>query len=398
MSQMNKSSVVLCKIIAILVLVLVLEACQNNLENTQKPLQEDIPLCFTPPTASKYINMEALAEINTISADPQKITDFSGMKRITGGSFIMGGNMRSKDLPQTPGNQPRDDEFPNHQVIVNDFWIDETEVTNKQFKAFIEATGYITTAERKISLEEIMSQLPEGTPPPDPEMLEPAALVFNQPTVHKPQGYEVYDWWKFVKGANWKHPLGPGSNIEGKDDLPVTQVSWYDAMAYAKWAGKRLPTEAEWEYAGRGGKDSSVFPWGDEFSEINNFQSNFWQGDFPVANNMADGFEKMAPVKSFSPNGYGLYDMAGNVWEWCNDWFHATYYECVESNNLGNNPQGPEYSYDPYMPNSAQKVMRGGSFLCNDSYCSGYRTAARMKSSPDTGLEHTGFRCVRDVK
>jgi sulfatase modifying factor 1 len=370
--------------------------CTNTEEKTTLHKDLAISMCYTPNKGSDYISKQALEEIMNLKTDPEKAKDYTGMVKLKGALFLMGGNYR-KDSPEThPGMQPRPDEFPNNEVTVNDFWIDETEVTNGQFREFVESTGYVTTAERPIPLDEIMAQLPNGAKPPSKEMLAPAALVFNTPTYNSPNGYGVQDWWSVVKGADWKHPLGIDSSIDGKEDLPVVQISWYDAMAYAKWAGKRLPTEAEWEFAARGGNNENIFPWGDDFSETENLKANFWQGEFPIENKVTDGFERLAPVKSFEPNNYGLYDMAGNVWEWCSDWFHYEYYQCIKDNNLRNNPKGPEVSYDPYLPSTSQKVSRGGSFLCNDSYCSGYRVAARMKSSPDTGLEHTGFRCVRD--
>lgn len=379
-------------IISILIFI---TACKPNEQKTveQVPKAES-NLCYSPNKGSKFINEKALAEIEAMETNPQQAQDYVGMIKIDGGAFVMGGNTRSDIKEELPGSQPRQDEFPRHQVTLKGFWIDETEVTNAQFRKFVEATGYITTAERPIPLEEIMAQLPAGTEPPAPEMLEPASLVFVSPKPGNPYGYGPNDWWKVEKGACWKHPEGEGSDLKGKDNLPVVHISWYDASAYAKWAGKRLPTEAEWEYAARGGQMETAFPWGDT---VANNKANFWQGEFPLKNEQKDGFTKLAPVKQFPPNGFGLYDMAGNVWEWCSDWYHAEYYECVEATNLGNNPQGPDISFDPYMPDASQKIVRGGSFLCNDSYCSGYRSAARMKSSPDTGLEHTGFRCVRDM-
>ena len=205
----------------------------------------------------------------------------------------------------------------------------------------------------------------------------------------------VQDWWKLIPDASWRRPQGSSSSARVRDTDPVVHVSWYDAAAYARWAGKRLPTEAEWEYAAQGG-NNSVFTWGDDLPTDNSV-ANFWQGEFPMHNTEADGYGRLAPVKSYPPNGFGLYDMAGNVWEWCSDWYHAEYYACLIANNETLDPKGPPSSFDPYMQSTPQKVVRGGSFLCNDSYCAGYRTAARMKSSPDTGLEHTGFRCVRDA-
>ncbi len=345
---------------------------------------------------SDYINKSSMEDVLAIKIDDSLKEDFSGMVQIKGSVFKMGGMMRSDVHQEAFGSQPREDEFPVSEVQVNSFWMDETEVTNAQFARFISATGYITTAERAIPLEEIMAQLPPGTPPPDPDMLAPASLVFNSPAPRPDGQYGVQDWWRVEKGASWKSPEGAGSTIKGRENHPVIHVSWYDAMAYARWAGKRLPTEAEWEYAAHGDNAAQIFPWGSELNE-DKPQANFWQGNFPVENTGKDGFDRHAPVRSFAPNGYGLYDMAGNVWEWCSDWYHADYYQCLAEEGLAANPEGPEKSFDPYMPASSQKIVRGGSFLCNDSYCAGYRITARMKSSPDTGLEHTGFRCVRSM-
>lgn len=373
-------------------------ACQTDKkEKPQQKIAEDIPMCYTAGKGNHVINESAMKEIAEMKVDPAQLADFTGMVRLKGGAFDMGGDMRKEENITQAGMQPRPDEFPKHGVEINDFWIDETEVTNAQFAEFVAATGYITTAERPIPLEEIMAQLPEGAEPPSEDMLAPASLVFVSPEDRNAENLGVNDWWKIEKGASWKHPQGKNSSSKGQENLPVVHISWYDAMAYAKWAGKRLPTEAEWEYAARGGQATKVFPWGDDFEEGLS-KANFWQGDFPVTNTVEDGYIKLAPVKSFAPNSYGLYDMAGNVWEWCNDWYRSDYYECLAQEKTSTNPSGPPNSFDPYMPYAAQKIIRGGSFLCNDSYCSGYRVAARMKSSPDTGLEHTGFRCVRDTK
>ena len=207
--------------------------------------------------------------------------------------------------------------------------------------------------------------------------------------------YYPSEWWQMIQGANWRQPEGPGSSIEGREDHPVVHIAWYDAMAYCKWAGKRLPTEAEWEYAARGGNAGNIYPWGNE--PITPERANYWQGEFPVQNQAQDQFKKTSPVKQFDANDYGLYDMAGNVWEWTADWYHYHHYYQTQQEAIAIDPLGPENSFDPDEPTVPKKVIRGGSFLCNDSYCSGYRVASRMKSSPDTGMEHTGFRCVRDI-
>lgn len=380
------------------ILITYLISCQSETQTPNTPPNsENIPMCYTSGKGNIFINKKAMKEIENMPVNPQKASDYKGMTKIKGGNFDMGGDKRQDAQPMLTGAQPRPDEFPKHQVKINSFWMDETEVTNAQFAEFVAATGYVTIAERPIPLEEIMAQLPEGAEPPSEEMLQPASLVFVSPNARKADGLSVNDWWKIEKGASWKQPQGEGSSVKGKENLPAVHIAWYDAMAYAKWAGKRLPTEAEWEYSARGGQVQQVFPWGNDFQKSET-QANFWQGEFPIKNTNEDGFLKLAPVKSFPPNGYGLYDMAGNVWEWCSDWYRSDYYECLAQEKMSANPSGPPNSFDPYMPYSAQKIIRGGSFLCNDSYCSGYRAAARMKSSPDTGLEHTGFRCVRDAE
>jgi formylglycine-generating enzyme required for sulfatase activity len=301
---------------------------------------------------------------------------------IPGGSFLMGSGDR----------EGRPDEYPQHQVEVKGFWIDATEVTNGEFEKFVDATGYITTAEKAPDWNEIKKQLPPGTAKPADELLVAASLVFLPPSE---QPVANNQWWQWTKGASWKHPGGPGTGINGKENHPVVHVSWEDAEAYAKWAGKRLPTEAEWEFAARGGFQNKPFTWGDEPVETNDRKANIWQGEFPVTNTIKDGFERTAPVKSYPSNPYGLYEMAGNVWEWCADWYHAEYYEKAGKGVLSD-PKGPASSFDPEEPTTPKRVVRGGSFLCHASYCASYRVSARMKTSPDTGLEHTGFRCVAD--
>jgi len=286
----------------------------------------------------------------------------------------------------------RNDEYPAHQVKLDGFWMDEKEVTNAQFAAFIKATGYQTMAERKPDWEELKKQLPEGTPKPAENLLVAASLTFTPPS--QPVRLDNYAaWWSWTPGASWKHPQGPNSDIKGKDNYPVVQVSWEDAAAYAKWAGKRLPTEAEWEYAAKGGKDQK-YAWGDEDVETGKPKANTWQGNFPNQDTAWDGFKGLAPTANFKPNAFGLYDMAGNVWEWVADWYTPDYYSQFKK-TLANNPKGPSRSFDPEEPNTTKKVTRGGSFMCNVSYCEGYRTTSRMKSSPDTGLENTGFRCAK---
>lgn len=322
------------------------------------------------------------ARLSDRAAYQQRKLSHEGMVWVEGGTFAMGA--------ADPEGRP--DEYPQHQVKVSGFWMDATEVTNAQFSAFVEATGYVTTAERAPDWEELKQQLPPGTPKPHDSVLVAASLVFTPP-VQQVQLHNPGQWWSWQKGASWQHPQGPGSSIEGKENYPVVQVSWDDAMAYATWAGKRLPTEAEWEYAARGGRKAQLFPWGNEDVEQRQPKANTWQGTFPNNDTGWDKFKGLAPVKSFASNEYGLYDMAGNVWEWCADWYAADYYKTVAA-GISDNPAGPAGSYDPQEPNVPKRTVRGGSFMCHSSYCKGYRVTSRMKSSADTGLENTGFRCV----
>ena len=303
-----------------------------------------------------------------------------GMVWIPGGEFTMGA---ANSFP---------DEAPPHQVFVDAFWMDRTVVTNEQFRAFVIATGYITTAERAPEWEELKKQLPPGTPKPPDEVLAPGSLVFV-PTRGPVSLRNHAQWWAWVHDANWRHPEGPESSIEGRENHPVVHVSWDDAQAYCQWAGKRLPTEAEWECAARGGLDHKANVWGDE--PISPDRANIWNGEFPYRNTGADGYVRTAPVGSYPANGFGLHDMAGNVWEWCQDWYrHDTYPVRNAAGKEVRDPVGPADSLDPVEPTVPKRVQRGGSFLCNDTYCAGYRPSARMKTSPDTGLSHCGFRCV----
>jgi formylglycine-generating enzyme required for sulfatase activity len=284
--------------------------------------------------------------------------------------------------------------------------MDTTELTNAKFAEFVKATGYKTVAERPVDWEELKKQLPPGTPKPDDKMLLPGSLVFTPPD--QPVDLRAHEqWWTWTTGADWQHPEGPSSSIDGKNDYPVVHIAYEDAVAYCAWAGKSLPTEAQWEFAARGGLDHKVNVWGNE--PVDATRCNIWQGHFPDKNTATepggDGFARSAPVKSFAPNGYGLYDMAGNVWEWCSDLYRPDTYarrllELDQAGKKGSdrvavNPTGATRSYDPRNPNSPEsRVHRGGSFLCNDSYCASYRPSARMACPPDTGLQHLGFRCV----
>ncbi|WP_205512334.1 formylglycine-generating enzyme family protein [Longitalea arenae] len=314
---------------------------------------------------------------------PSKNASYEGMVKIPAGDFLMG----------SADKEGRPDEYPQHAVHVDGFYMDANEVTNAMFLEFVKATGYITTAERAPDWNELKKQLPPGTPKPADSLLVAASLVFT-PSLQPVPLHDASQWWQWVKGANWKHPQGPGSSIKGKENFPVVHVSWDDAMAYAKWAGKRLPTEAEWEWAARAGLANQPFTWGSEPVEKGKPRANIWQGHFPDRNTAADGFTGVAPVRYYAANAYGLYDMAGNVWEWCSDWYRSDYYGQAGSKSA--NPAGPAASYDPEEPSVPKRVVRGGSFLCHASYCASYRVSARMKTSPDTGLEHTGFRCVKN--
>jgi sulfatase modifying factor 1 len=290
----------------------------------------------------------------------------------------------------TMGDEEFDDAKPLHNVYVDGFWMDETEVTNEQFAEFVRQTDYLTIAERTPRPEDFPARIRKDLREP----LVPGALVFTPEKC--PPGQVCLtceDWWEYRPGANWRHPEGPDSDLHGREKHPVVHIAWEDAMAYARWAGKRLPTEAEWERAARGGVEGKRYYWGDELRPDGKWMANIWQGTFPIENSAKDGFTGTAPVQSFPPNVYGLYDMSGNVWEWCADWYRPDYYAVSPKNN----PQGPESSIDPDGHDEPKRVQRGGSFLCSDTYCVRYRAGARGHGEPKTGLCHTGFRCVRSA-
>ena len=316
-----------------------------------------------------------------------------GMVWVPGGRFTMG---TEGLMPPATANPDRlkPDEFPAHEVTLDGFWMDEHEVTNDQFAAFVEATGHVTAAERPIDPAALVQPGQDPASIPE-ELLAPAAIVFNADFDRGGLRTDYQGWehqvWKLVPGADWRHPAGPDDSIEGKGDHPVVNVGYEDARAYAEWAGKSLPTEAQWEYAARGGLDGATYPWGDEREPGGEYMCNYAQGEFPLALEHRDGFETTAPVGSFPPNGYGLLDMAGNVWEWTADRYHDLGY----SMSGGRNPTGPKTFRDPDEAHLEKRVTRGGSFLCNANNCTGYRCAARMRSEPDAAAFHTGFRCVR---
>lgn len=287
-------------------------------------------------------------------------------------------------------------EKPSHNVYVDGFFIDITEVTNKQFKKFVAETGYITIAERKINWEEMKKNLPPGTPKPHDSILQPGSLIFNE-DVKEVVGMDNYfQWWKWQIGANWRTPKGPGSSIENKENFPVVHIAYEDALAYCQWANRRLPTEAEWESAAQGNFKNAIYTWGDNVDLLDS-NANTWQGNFPVVNEGSDGFKMIAPVKSYPANSIGVYDMIGNVWEITDDLFNINYYRELDSSTELNNPKGASSCYNPSNPFETQHVMKGGSFLCHDSYCASYRISARMGVSIDSGSDHTGFRTIATV-
>jgi formylglycine-generating enzyme required for sulfatase activity len=299
---------------------------------------------------------------------------------IKGGTFMMGSDHHYRE------------EAPAHSASVDGFWIDSTPVTNAQFAQFIEATKHITVAERPAN--------PAHYPGAKAELLRPASIVFVQPS-HPVDMRNPYNWWKYVPGADWRHPFGPASSIDGLDDHPVVHVALEDVDAYCRWIGKELPTETEWEFAARGGLDGAEFAWGAELEPNGQIMANTWQGNFPIENLKKDGYATTSPVGSFPPNGYELYDMIGNVWEWTVDWYqeHGQVRQscCASVNPKGGNR---EKSYDPNLPaiRIPRKVIKGGSYLCAPNYCRRYRPAARMAQPIDTSTCHVGFRCIRKSK
>lgn len=316
---------------------------------------------------------------------PEGISAPEGMVWIPGGRFVMGA------VEHDP--MAMDHEKPAHPVVVDGFFMDVTEVTNRKFQEFVDATGYITVAERALDWEEIKRQLPPGTPKPPDSILQPGSLVFKKPGKKVANLYDFSQWWEWKIGANWKHPGGPGTSIADKEDHPVVHITYEDAVAYANWAGRRLPTEAEWEYAARGRNKGTIFNWGNEAERLPEV-ANTWNGKFPTSNDLSDGFEGLAPVRSFPPNDLGLYEMAGNVWEHTSDWYNTRYYKEAREKGELVNPTGADQPYDPHNPQVPGKVIKGGSFLCHISYCASFRISARMQNSLDSSHEHLGFRTV----
>jgi sulfatase modifying factor 1 len=309
-----------------------------------------------------------------------------GMAWIPGGEFSMGAQ-DPPDMNDAVGMQATHDSRPVHRVYVDAFWMDRTEVTNDQFAAFVKATGYVTIAERTPRAEDF-----PGAPP---ESLVAGSVVFSPPGHAVPLN-DHHQWWAYVPGASWRHPQGPATSLEGKGRHPVVHVGYEDAQAYARWAGKRLPTEAEWEFAARGGLSGQVFPWGAGFKKDGQWMANTHQGHFPDHDSGADTHAGTAPVGQFPANGYGLHDVGGNVWEWVSDWYRPDYYaQLAAAGPVARNPEGPDTAFDPDEPSEKKRVHRGGSFLCTDQYCSRYMVGTRGKGEGSTGTDHLGFRCVK---
>ncbi|MFY9938691.1 MAG: formylglycine-generating enzyme family protein [Silvibacterium sp.] len=353
------------------------------MESAATPTAAAKPETAKPPMARPAMAKAVFAETkpNTTPA-PQSAPP--GMVWISGGEFSMG----AQDPPgmDDVGMKATLDSRPVHRVYVDGFFMDKTDVTNAEFAKFVKATGYVTVAERKPRAEDF-----PGAPP---ENLVAGSVVFAPPDHPVPLN-DYFQWWTYVPGANWRHPYGPQSYIKGKDKYPVVHVAYEDVLAYAKWAGKRLPTEAEWEFAARGGLTGKPFVWGDEFRPNGKWMANTHQGHFPDKDTGVDGYVGIAPVAQFPANGYGLYDMAGNVWQWTSDWYRPDYYaQLAGQGGVARNPQGPDTSFDPSEPNQPKKVHRGGSYLCTDQYCSRYMVGTRGKGEVSTGTNHLGFRCI----
>jgi formylglycine-generating enzyme required for sulfatase activity len=328
------------------------------------------------PSTGAPAAADARAALARVDTTPPPGPAPEGMVWIPGGTFWMG-----CDDCGMPDTQPV------HLVSVKGFWMDRTPVTNAQFERFVKATGYVTVAERPLNPAEF-----PGVPA---DKLKPGASVFT----HTPTAVPLDDplqWWRYVAGANWRHPDGPGSTIAGRDAHPVVQMAWEDATAYLKWAGRRLPTEAEYEFAARGGLDRNRFAWGNEMKPNGRWAANVWQGTFPASDTGEDGYQRTSAVTAFPVNGFALYDMGGNVWQWCADWYRADYYHAsAAQDGPVRDPQGPRDSLDPDEPGAAKRVVRGGSYLCSDQYCSRYLVGSRGKAEINSGTSNLGFRGVK---
>lgn len=321
-----------------------------------------------------------------IASMPEPADKVEGMVWIPGGEFVMGTN----DVDAYDAEKPAVD------LKVKGFWMDTHEVTNAEFKKFVDATGYVTVAEKKPEWEDLKIQLPPGTPKPDEALLVAGSMVFSPPPYAVPT-QDISLWWVWVNGASWKNPEGPESDVKGRENHPVVHIAYEDAKAYAEWSGKRLPTENEWEFAARGGAEGKRFAWGDELTPNGQYLANTFQGNFPNDNQNLDGFEGLSPVKSFAPNTFGLYDMIGNVWELTDDWYDALKYARL----AGQAPKldaGMNQCYNPDNPYAMEHVIKGGSYLCADNYCVNYRPSARQGQAFDSGTSNVGFRLVKDVE
>jgi formylglycine-generating enzyme required for sulfatase activity len=356
------------KVLALLFIALIFMGCKN--ETNTKPLIKT-------------------TNVNTLLVEkPNGLKTPEGMVWVKGKTFTQGAKEGDVYAMQR--------EMPGHKVTVDGFFIDITEVTNKQFKTFVEATGYITIAERPINWDDMKKDLPADTAKPHDSILQPGSLIFNKNVKAVASMDNYFQWWTWKIGANWRQPEGPESTIDGKDNYPVVHIAYEDALAYCKWANRRLPTEAEWEAAAQGTSTNAVYTWGNN-PEVLNEKANTWQGVFPVKNESKDGFELMAPIKSYPPNSIGIYDMLGNVWEHTSDFFNVNYYKELDSTKVLKNPKGAEKSFSPSNPYQQEHVIKGGSFLCHASYCASFRISAKMGVSTDSGSDHTGFRTVATI-
>ncbi|MEB2786777.1 formylglycine-generating enzyme family protein [Algoriphagus persicinus] len=333
-------------------------------------------------TSDKVIDEENMS----IGSMPEPSEKVAGMAWIPGGEFVMGTNEVDAYSAEKPAVN----------LQVTGFWMDTHEVTNADFKKFVDETDYITVAEKKPEWEDLKKQLPPGTPKPDDAVLVAGSMVFSPPPYAVPT-QDISLWWVWVEGASWKKPEGPESDLKGRENHPVVHIAFDDAKAYADWAGKRLPTENEWEFAARGGANGKRFAWGDELTPNGQYLANTFQGNFPNDNKSLDGFNGTSPVKSFAPNTFGLYDMIGNVWELTADWYDALKYARI----AGQAPKldaNMKQCYNPDNPYAMERVIKGGSYLCADNYCVNYRPSARQGQAFDSGTSNVGFRLVKDAE
>ncbi|SHL09978.1 formylglycine-generating enzyme family protein [Flavobacterium chilense] len=371
-------------ILAILTIFIITIAYSYNKLLVPKHTMAAMDCKETPDTAAESVFKPTIENKNKPAGKTPK-----GMVWIPGGEFSMGSNVEDESLCSIKGVTK--DAAPVHRVYVDGYYMDQTEVTNEEYEKFVKATGYITVAEQKPTKEEF--------PTASEEDLITGSVIFT-PTSSAVNLNNFLQWWSYVGGTDWKHPLGPESSIKGKEKYPVVHITYEDAAAYAKWAGKRLPTEAEWEFAARGGKTGNLYAWGNTLKPNGKFQANIYQGHFPIKDGDTgeDGFKGIAPTAQYAPNGYGLYDMAGNVWEWTSDWYSVDYYKTLsESGTTARNPQGPTAYNDPNDPTQIKRVHRGGSFLCTDQYCTRYMVGTRGKGEVRSAANHLGFRCVKSI-